>query len=140
MLDEADNDWYNERDRAMKGEELIRYIQQRPLLLNEDIKYTFMALLNDRLINPSELIDAQFAIKDNECRKYRLHWQEANVAANMLMTGNKEQKELGRARLMYNSLADTTIPYRKVYADKLNDNEMEKCREFFIMMYGFNGE
>lgn len=124
----------------MKGEELIRYIQQRPLLLSEDIKYTFMALLNDRLINPSELIDAQYAIKDNECRKYRLHWQEANVAANMLITGNKEQKELGRVRLMYNSLADTTIPYKKVYSNKLNDNEMEKCREFFIMMYGFNGE
>lgn len=140
MLDEADNDWFNERDRAMKGEELIRYIQQRPLLLSEDIKYTVMALLNDRLINPSALIDAQYAIKDEECRKYRLHWQEANVAANILMTGNKEQKELGRVRLMYNSLADTTVPYRKVYADKLNDNEMEKCRELFIMMYGFNGE
>ena len=140
MLDEADNDWYNERDRAMKGEELIRYIQQRPLLLNEDIKYTFMALLNDRLINPSELIDAQYAIKDNECRKYRLHWQEANVAANMLITGNKEQKELGRVRLMYNSLADTTIPYKKVYAEKISDKEMEERRKFFIMMYGFNGE
>ena len=58
----------------------------------------------------------------------------------MLITGNKEQKELGRVRLMYNSLADTTIPYKKVYSNKLNDNEMEKCREFFIMMYGFNGE
>ena len=99
-----------------------------------------MALLNDRLINPSELIDAQYAIKDNECRKYRLHWQEANVAANMLITGNKEQKEHGRVRLMYNSLADTTIPYRKVYADKLSEEEIEERRKFFIMMYGFNGE
>lgn len=124
----------------MKGEELIRYIQQRPMLLCKDIKYTIMALLNDRLINPSALIDAQYAIKDEECKKYRLHWQEANVAANILMTGNKEQKEFGRVRLMYNSLADTTIPYRKVYADKLSDNEMDKCREFFIMMYGFNGD
>lgn len=124
----------------MKGEDLIEYIKQRPQLLCGDIRYTIMALLNDRRINPSELIDAQYAIKDNECRKYRLHWQEANVAANMLMTGNKEQKELGRVRLMYNSLADKTIPYKKVYADKLNDNEMEECREFFIMMYGFNGE
>ena len=124
----------------MKGEELIRYIQQRPLLLSEDIKYTIMALLNDRLINPSALIDAQYAIKDEECKKYRLHWQEANIAANILMTGNKEQKEVGRVRLMYNSLADTTIPYRKVYADKLSDKEMEERRVFFIMMYGFNGE
>ena len=124
----------------MKGADLIEYIKQRPQLLCGDVKHTIMALLNDRLINPSELIDAQYAIKDNECRKYRLHWQEANVASNMLMTGNKEQKELGRVRLMYNSLADTTIPYKKVYADKLSDNEMEKCREFFIMMYGFNGE
>ncbi|MBO7315325.1 MAG: hypothetical protein J6U49_06625 [Alistipes sp.] len=124
----------------MKGEELIKYIQQRPLLLSEDIKFTLMALLNDRLINPSALIDAQYAIKDEECKKYRLHWQEANIAANILMTGNKEQKESGRVRLMYNSLADTTIPYKKVYADKLSDTEMGKCREFFLMMYGFNGE
>jgi hypothetical protein len=140
MLDEADNDWCNERDKTMKGADLIEYIKQRPQLLCGDVKHTIMALLNDRLINPSELIDAQYAIKDNECREYRLHWQEANVAANMLITGNKEQKELGRVRLMYNSLADKTIPYKKVYADKFNDNEMEKCREFFIMMYGFNGE
>lgn len=124
----------------MKGEELIRYIQQRPMLLCEDIKYTIMALLNDRLINPQALIDAQYAIKDEECKKYRLHWQEANVAANILMTGNKEQKEFGRVRLMYNSLADTTIPYKKVYADKLSDKEMEERRKFFNMMYGFNGE
>ncbi len=124
----------------MKGEELIKYIQQRPLLLSEDIKYTIMALLNDRLINPSALIDAQYAIKDEECKKYRLHWQEANIAANILMTGDREQEEFGRVRLMYNSLADTTIPYRKVYADKLSDKEMEERRMFFIMMYGFNGE
>ena len=99
-----------------------------------------MALLNDRLINPSALIDAQYAIKDEECKRYRLHWQEGNIAANILMTGNKAQKEIGRVRLMYNSLADTTIPYKKVYADKLSDKEMEERRKFFNMMYGFNGE
>lgn len=124
----------------MKGEDLIRYIQQRPQLLCGDVKHTIMALLNDRLINPSELIDAQYAIKDAECTKYRLHWQEANIAANILMTGNKEQKEFGRVRLMYNSLADTTIPYKKVYAEKLSAEEMEERRKFFKMMYGFNGE
>jgi hypothetical protein len=124
----------------MIGNDLIEYIKQRPQLLSVDVKHTIMALLNDRLINPSELIDAQYAIKDEECKKYRLHWQEANIAANILLTGNKEQKESGRARLMYNSLADTTIPYKKVYADKLSDKEMEERRKFFIMMYGFNGE
>ena len=124
----------------MKGADLIEYIKQRPHLLCGDIKHTIMALLNDRLINPSELIDAQYAIKDEECKRYRLHWQEGNIAANILMTGNKEQKEFGRVRLMYNSLADTTIPYKKVYADKLSDKEMEERRKFFNMMYGFNGE
>lgn len=124
----------------MKGEDLIRYIQQRPHLQCCDIKHTIMALLDDRLINPSALIDAQYAIKDEECKKYRLHWQEANVAANILMAGNKAQKAFGRVRLMYNSLADTTIPYKQVYAEKLSEEEMEKCRKFFKMMYGFNGE
>lgn len=124
----------------MKGEDLIRYIQQRPHLVYTDIKYTILALLNDRLINPSALIDAQYAIKDEECTKYRLHWQEANIAANILMTGNKEQKKFGRVRLMYNSLADTTIPYKKVYAEKLSTEEMEERRKFFKMIYGFNGE
>jgi len=124
----------------MKGEDLIRYIQQRPHLQCGDIKHTIMALLNDRLINPSALIDAQYAIKDEECKRYRLHWQEGNIAANILMTGNKAQKEFGRVRLMYNSLADTTIPYKNVYAEKLSEEEMEERRKFFQMMYGFNGE
>lgn len=124
----------------MKGEDLIRYIQQRPHLAYTDIKYTILALLNDRLINPSALIDAQYAIKDEESKKYRLHWQEANIAANILMTGNKEQKEFGRVRLMYNSLADTSIPYKKIYAEKISDKEMEERRDFFKLMYGFNGE
>lgn len=124
----------------MKGEDLIRYIQQRPHLVYTDIKHTIMALLNDRLINPSALIDAQNAIKDEESKKYRLHWQEANIAANILMTGNKEQKEFGRVRLMYNSLADTSIPYKKIYAEKISDKEMEERRDFFKLMYGFNGE
>lgn len=124
----------------MEGHDLIRYIQSRPQLLDADIKHTIMALLNDRLINPSALIDAQLALKDEECKKYRLHWQEGNIAANILITGNKEQKEFGRVRLMYNSLADTTIPYRKVYAEKLSDKVMEERRKFFQMMYGFNGE
>jgi hypothetical protein len=124
----------------MKGEDLIRYIQQRPHLVYTDIEYTIMALLNDRLINPSALIDAQYAIKDEESKKYRLHWQEANIAANILMTGNKEQKELGRVRLMYNSLADTSIPYKKIYAEKISDKEMEERRDFFKLIYGFNGE
>lgn len=124
----------------MKGEDLIRYIQQRPHLQCGDIKHTIMALLNDRLINPSALIDTQYAIKDEECKRYRLHWQEGNIAANILMTGNKEQKEFGRVRLMYNSLADTTVPYKKVYADKLSKEEMEERRKFFQMIYGFNGE
>lgn len=124
----------------MKGEDLIEYIKHRPQLLCGDIKHTIMALLNDRLINPSALIDAQYAIKDEESKKYRSHWQEANVAANILMTGNKEQKEFGRVRLMYNSLADTTIPYKKVYADKLSDKELEERRKFFLVTYGFNGE
>lgn len=124
----------------MEGHDLIRYIQSRPQLLDADIKHTIMALLNDRLINPSALIDAQLAIKDEECKKYRLHWQEGNIAANILMTGRKEQKEFGKVRLMYNSLADTTIPYRKVYAEKLSDKVMEESRRFFQMMYGFNGE
>ena len=124
----------------MKGADLIEYIKQRPQLLCGDIGHTIMALLNDRRINPSELIDAQYAIKDQECMKYRLHWQEANVAANILMTGDKKQKEFGRVRLMYNSLADMTIPYKKAYADKLSDKDMEECRKFFKLHYGFNGE
>lgn len=42
----------------MNGADLIEYIKQRPQLLCGDIRYTIMALLNDRRVNPSELIDA----------------------------------------------------------------------------------
>lgn len=50
----------------MKGADLIEYIKQRPQLLCGDVKHTIMALLNDRRINPSALIDAQYALKDEE--------------------------------------------------------------------------
>lgn len=121
----------------MDGKDLIKYIQDRPQLLSGDIRRTIMALLNDRLINPSALIDAQYAIKDEECTRYRLHWQEANVAANILMTGSEHQKMHARMRLMYNSLADTTIPYKNAYAGKLTDKEMQERRKFFELHYGF---
>lgn len=124
----------------MKGADLIEYIKQRPQLLCGDVKHTIMALLHDRRINPSELIDAQYALKDEECRRYRLHWQEANVAANMMMNSDKEMQRRGRIRAMYNSLADKTMVYDAAYSKKLSDKDMEECRKFFKLHYGFNGE
>lgn len=124
----------------MNGEDLIRFIQSKPSLLIGDVRYTIRALIEGKRINPSVLIDESYAVKDEESRRYRLHWQEANVAANILMTGDEKQQEFGRMRLMYNSLSDTTIPYKGIYANKISTEEKEECRRFFEMMYGFNAE
>ena len=83
----------------MKGADLIEYIKQRPQLLCGDVKHTIMALLNDRRINPSELIDAQYALKDEECTKYRLHWQEANVAAQYPYDRRQETKGVWSSKI-----------------------------------------
>ena len=82
-------------------------------------------------------MDARHALKDEECTKYKLHWQEANIAANMMMNTDKEMQKQGRIRAMYNSLPDKTMIYGAVYAKMLSETDIEKCRDFFKLHYGF---
>lgn len=92
--------------------------------------------LRKQIIECQQILDA---IKEDECTRYRAHWIEGNVAANMMMNWNKEMQRRGKVRAMYNSLADKTMIYDAAYADKLSDKDMDECKKFFELHYGFNG-
>lgn len=122
----------------MKGEDLKRILEDNPFLLINDIKYTIAYLLKRRLINPSTLIDEQVDILNDEKDKYKSHFIEADTCNYLIMEGNKEQKEFGRKRAMYNSKFNTV--YKWTYKDKLSEEEIKERQEYFKLMYGFNPE
>lgn len=124
----------------MTGKQLIDYIQARPSLGLLDVSATIGALLRDNLISPSKIIDAQFDVLCEEASRYRLHYNEGNVATNMILSGDKKQFEWAKKRAMYNAMFDGSIPYRQLYADKLNEEDKEILRKDFEMLYGFNPE
>jgi hypothetical protein len=41
---------------------------------------------------------------------------------------------------MYNAIFDGSIPYRKLYADKMSSEDKEKLQKDFKMLYGFDPE
>ena len=124
----------------MTGKQLIDYIQARPSLGLLDVSATIGAWLRDNLISPSKIIDAQFDVLCEEASRYRLHYNEGNVATNMILSGDKKQFEWAKKRAMYNAMFDGSIPYRQLYADKLNEEDKEILRKDFEMLYGFNPE
>ena len=126
------------RNRIMKGEDLIQFIQKRPHLLYLDISDIIKELLKQRYINPSTLIDAHVNILNEEKDKYKCHFIEADTCNYLLIEGDKEQKEFGRKRAMYNSKFNTT--YKWTYKDKLSEEELKERKEYFNLIYGFNPE
>lgn len=117
----------------MTGQELVELIQQNQNLLVLDVKETIRLLLQKRLINPSVLIDTQFDLLHEEKERYRLHYIEGNICANLLMMGNKEQRDWAKLRAKYNSLDDETM----VYKYDLSEEELKQCEYYFKLMYGF---
>ena len=124
----------------MTGKQLIDYIKTRPSLGLLDVSATIGALLRENLISPSKIIDAQFDVLREEASRYRLHYNEGNVAMNMILRGDKKQLEWAKKRAMYNAMFDGSIPYRQLYADKLSSEDKEKLQKDFKMLYGFDPE
>ena len=124
----------------MTGKQLIDYIKARPSLGLLDVSATIAALLREQIISPSQIIDAQVEVLCEEARRYRLHYNEGNVAMNMILRGDKKQLEWAKKRAMYNAMFDSSIPYRQLYADKLSSEDKEKLQKDFKMLYGFDPE
>ena len=120
----------------MNGEELKRILENDSFLLCNDIKYTIAYLLKKRLINPSTLIDAQVDILENEKDRYKCHFIEADTCNILIREGNKKQKSWANKRAKYNSQFNPSFSN----SCDLTDDEIEKVREFFKSLYGFNPE
>lgn len=122
--------------KGITGADLIKIIESNQYLLQTDVKQTIAFLLKKRLINPSTLIDAQVELLEHERDKYKCHFVESDTCNWLLMNGNKEQKEFGRKRAMYNAQFNTNFPSNY----DLSEEELKERKEYFELMYGFNPE
>ena len=122
--------------KGITGADLIKIIESNQYLLQTDVKQTIAFLLKKQLINPSTLIDAQVEILEHERDKYKCHFVESDTCNWLLMNGNKEQKEFGRKRAMYNAQFNTNFPSNY----DLSEEELKERKEYFELMYGFNPE
>ena len=123
-------------NKGITGADLIKIIESNPYLLQADVKQTIAFLLKKRLINPSTLIDAQVELLELEREKYKCHFVESDTCNWLLMNGNKEQKEFGKKRAMYNGQFNTNFPSKC----DLSEEELKERKEYFELMYGFNPE
>ena len=122
--------------KEITGADLIKIIESNPYLLQADVKQTIALLLKKRLINPSTLIDAQVELLEQEREKYKCHFVESDTCNWLLMNGNKEQKEFGKKRAMYNAQFNTSFPSKY----DLSEEELKERKEYFELIYGFNPE
>lgn len=127
--------FYEEKSK-LTGADLIKLIESNPYLLQAGVKQTIAYLLKNRLVNPSTLIDTQVELLEHEKDKYKCHFIESDTCNWLLMNGNKEQKEFGKKRAMYNAQFNTNFPSRY----ELNEEELKERKEYFELMYGFNPE
>ena len=96
--------------------------------------------MRENLISPSKIIDAQFDVLCEEASRYRVHYNEGNVAMYMILRGDKKQLEWAKKRAMYNAMFDRSLPYRQLYADNLSSEDKEMLQKDFKMLYGFDPE
>lgn len=121
----------------MTGKDLIDFIKMHPVLAMRDVSEIIKVLLKEGAINPSTLIDAHTSLLREETNRYKMHYIEGNVAANLVLTGSARDKEKGRKRLMFNALADPSIVYSKAYDSRLTAEEKAELNALFELHYGF---
>lgn len=130
--------FYEEKSK-LTGVDLIKLIESNSYLLQADVKQVIKLLLKQRLINPSTLIDAQVELLEHEKDKYKCHFIESDTCNWLIMNGNKEQKEFGKKRAMYNAQFNTNFPHNHKLTG-LTEEELKERKEYFELMYGFNPE
>ena len=124
----------------MKGQDLIRLIEQDDRLKYGDVTQTIKMLLQKRLINPSTLIDAQVAMLSQENYITRCHFEDSVVSAMQLFNGNFKDGDLDSAkkRFFYNTSFSKQFP--NMTASSLTDEDKQYWSRFFENIYGFRPE
>ena len=70
------------------GQDLMDFINSNNWLKHLPIKYIFMELLRQNIINPSEIIDAHTRVLNDKCDRYKCHYEDSCVSAMQLFNGN----------------------------------------------------
>lgn len=125
----------------MIGEDLIKVIKDNDRLRYGDVKETIKALLKERLINPSTLIDAQVEALEDEKYKLRCHFEDSVVSTIQLFGGNykDEDYEKAKKRLFYNTSFSKQFPNMSM-PKPLTDEDRKEWSDFFDLIYGFRPE
>ena len=117
----------------MIGSDLITIIKSKPELQNLDIKYTILYLLKNNLIKPSIIIDEYSEILNKELDKYKCQYNEACLCTDLILNGNKEQKDWAIKRAQFNS-CNANVRYDYILTDK----DRKECSNLFYTIYGIN--
>jgi hypothetical protein len=124
------------------GQDLISFINSNSGLKELPIEYTFMELLKQNIIKPSEIIDAYTRVLNNKCNKYRSHYEDSCVSALQLFEFKDNFKgdayESARKRFLYNASFSESFP--NMIGTELTAEERAEWRKNFKLIYGFDPE
>lgn len=87
------------------GQDLIDFISNNNWLKILPIEQTFIELLKRDIIKPSEIIDAHTQVLNNECDRYKCHYEDSCVSAMQLFNGNFKGNDYEYAKkgFLYNT-------------------------------------
>ena len=122
------------------GQDLIDFINNNNWLKILPIERTFIELLKMDIIKPSEIIDAHTRVLNDECDRYRCHYEDSCVSAMQLFNGkfNGNDYEYAKKRFLYNTSFSKCFP--NIIGTELTSEERIEFREFFKNTYGFDPE
>ena len=124
----------------ISGQDLLNFINNNVWLKNMPIEHTFIELLKQNIIKPSEIIDAYTQVLNDKCDRYRCHYEDSCVSAMQLFNGNfkGENYESAKKRFLYNTSFSECFP--NMIGTELTPEERAEWRKFFKITYGFDPE
>lgn len=124
------------------GQDLINFINSNGGLKELPIEYTFVELLKQNIIKPSEIIDAYTRVLNDKCNRYRCHYEDSCVSALQLFVFNDNFKgndyESAKKRFLYNTSFSESFP--NMIGTELTAEERAEWRKNFKTTYGFDPE
>ena len=120
------------------GQDLIDFINNNNWLKILPIERTFIELLKMDIIKPSEIIDAHTRVLNDECDRYKCHYEDSCVSAIQLFNGNfnGNDYEYAKKRFLYNTSFSECFP--NMIGTESTSEERIELRELFKNTYGFD--
>lgn len=123
------------------GEDLIRFMENRPQLQILPIKFLFIELLRKNWIIPSEIIDAYSQVMQDKLIVAQAHYEDACATALQMESGNFTEEEDNKKmmnRFFYNMSFSKMFP--NLIGNDMTEEEKKKWSDFWLTTYGFRPE